>query len=127
MIRFLPIAALALASTAWMPVALGQAGSAPASPAAPAAQDFTDTDLKSFAVALVEVSRINDTYMPVYRAAQSPEEQQAIEQKASDEMVQAVQNAGMTVDRYQQILAQARSNPEVANRINEHVKEAAGR
>lgn len=127
MIRFLPIAALALATTAWMPVALGQAGSAPASPAAPAAQDFTDTDLKSFAVALVEVSRINDTYMPVYRAAQSPEEQQAIEQKASDEMVQAVQNAGMTVDRYQQILAQARSNPEVANRINEHVKEAAGR
>lgn len=124
MIRFLPIAALALATTAWMPVALGQAETPPA---APAAQDFSDTDLKTFAVALVEVSRINDNYLPVYRAAKSPEEQQAIEQKASDEMVQAVQNAGLTVDRYQQILAQARSNPEVASRINEHVKEAATR
>jgi hypothetical protein len=122
MTRFLTAAAFALA-IAWTPAVLAQA----APPAAETTQDFSDTDLKSFASALVEVSRINDNYLPIYHAAKSPEEQQAIEQKASTEMVQAVQNVGMSVDKYHQILAKARSNPEVANRINEHVKEAVTR
>jgi hypothetical protein len=123
MIRFLTAAAFALA-TAWTPAVLAQAV---VPPAAESAQDFSDTDLKSFATALVEVSRINDKYLPIYHAAKSPEEQQAVEQKASSEMVQAVQNAGMSVDKYHQVLAKARTNPEVANRINEHVKEAVTR
>jgi hypothetical protein len=75
----------------------------------------------------VQVSRINDTYLPIYHAAKSPEEQQAVEQKASQEMVQAVQSAGMTVDEYHEIMARARTNPEVANRIHEHVKDAVNR
>ena len=111
--------------TAWAAAVPAQTVAPPAVQQAP--QDFNDTELKSFAVALVQVSRINDNYLPIYYAAKTPEEQQAVEQKASQEMVQAVQGAGMTVDKYQEILSLARSNPEVANRINEHVKEAVTR
>ena len=118
--RILALALLVLAP-AWAPLAYPQAP-APAGPAAQ--QDFSDTELKSFAVALVQVSRINDNYLPVYHAAKTPEEQKAVEDKASREMVQAVEGAGMTVDQYHAILARARSNPEVANRIHEHVKDA---
>ena len=123
--RFLAGAALALV-TAWAPVTLAQTASPPAS-AGSSQRDFNDSELKSFAAALVQVSRINDNYLPIFYAAKTPEEQQAVEQKASQEMVQAVQGAGMTVDKYQEILSLARSNPEVANRINEHVKEAVTR
>jgi len=122
--RFLTTTALAFL-TAWASVVPAQTVAPPAAQQAP--RDFNDTELKSFAVALVQVSRINDNYLPIYYAAKTPEEQQAVEQKASQEMVQAVQGAGMTVDQYQEILSLARSNPEVANRINEHVKEAVTR
>ena len=123
MIRLLSLAALVLA-TAWAPAVLAQSV---APPAAQEVQDFTDTDLKSFAEALVHVTRINDNYLPVYYAARSPQEQEAIEQKASQEMVQAVESAGMSVAKYHQILGHARTNPEIANRINEHVKDAVTR
>lgn len=123
--RILSLAVFVLAA-AWAPATLAQTAAPP--PAQAAQQDdFTDTELKSFAVALVQVSRINDNYLPVYHAAKTPEEQKAVEEKASREMLQAVEGAGMTVDKYQEILARARSNPEVANRIHEHVKEAVTR
>lgn len=128
--RILALAFLVLA-TAWASVTLAQASDPPASAGSSrpdsSQRDFNDNDLKSFANALVQVSRINDTYLPIYHAAKTPEEQQAVEQKASQEMVQAVQNAGITVDQYHEILARARTNPEVANRIHEHVKEAVNR
>jgi hypothetical protein len=125
MTRIFALAALVLA-TLWAPATLAQTASPPAS-AGSSQRDYTDNDLKSFAEALVQVSRINDTYLPIYHAAKSPEEQKAVEEKASREMVLAVEGAGMTVDQYHEILARARTSPEVANRIHEHVKEAVTR
>jgi hypothetical protein len=123
--RILTLAALVLA-TAWAPVTLAQTA-APSASTGSSQRDFTDNDLKSFATALVQVSRINDNYLPIYYAARTPEEQHAVEQKASQEMVQAVEGAGMSVAKYHEILGHARTNPEIANRINEHVKEAVTR
>lgn len=110
---------------AWTPLASAQAA-APAAPiTAPQSIDFTDADLKSFAVAVIHVSQINDTYLPVYQAAKTPEEQQLVEQKATDEMVQAVKNQGMTVEKYQEILTHAKANPQVANRVDQLIREMA--
>jgi hypothetical protein len=122
--RIISSAAFA-ALLAWAPASLAQAAGSPA--AAEEVQDYADDDLKTFANALVEVSRINDNYFPIYEAARSPREQEAIELKASEEMVRALQNVGLTVGKYQQIMARARTNPEMANRINEHVKDAVNR
>jgi thiamine biosynthesis protein ThiC len=124
MTRYLQAAGIVL-GFAWVPVAPAQAA-APAAPiTAPQTIDFTDADLKSFAVAVIHVSQINDTYLPVYQAAKTPEEQQLVEQKATDEMVQAVKKQGMSVEKYQQILTHAKSNPQVANRVDQLIKEMA--
>lgn len=124
MTRYLQAAGIVLAF-AWVPLAAAQAA-APAAPiTAPQTIDFTDADLKSFAVAVIHVSQINDTYLPVYQAAKTPEEQQLVEQKATDEMVQAVKKQGMSVEKYQQILTHAKSNPQVANRVDQLIKEMA--
>jgi hypothetical protein len=125
MTRYLQAVGIAL-GIASAPLALAQA----APPAAPvtvpqSATDFTDADLKSFAVAVIQVSQINDTYLPVFQAAKTPEEQLLVEQKATDEMVQAVKSQGMSVERYQEILTHAKSNPQVANRVDQLIREMA--
>jgi hypothetical protein len=125
MTRYLQAAGIAL-GIAWAPLALAQ-GAPPAAPitAPQSAIDFTDADLKSFAVAVIHVSQINDTYLPVYQAAKTPEEQQLVEQKATDEMVQAVKKQGMSVEKYQEILTHAKSNPQVANRVDQLIRDLA--
>jgi hypothetical protein len=86
------------------------------------ASSYNDAELRSFAVAALEVQRINDIYVPKLETAKSPEEQQQIQQTASQEMVRAVENEGISVDRYKEILSDARANPALAARVQEHMK-----
>jgi hypothetical protein len=87
------------------------------------ASNISESDLKSFAVAVVEVQRINDTYVSKLESAKSPEEQAQVRQAASQEMVRAVENEGMSVDKYKEILTHAQANPTVAARVQEHINE----
>lgn len=112
---------IALLSIASVPVALAQASQLPAEQSAPS---YSDAELKSFAVALLEVQRINDAYLPQLKAAKTTEEQQQVEEKASQEMEQAVRTKGLSVDKYKEILTRAQSNPEVAERVKQHLKAA---
>ncbi len=91
-------------------------------PAQQSASSFSDSELKSFAVAVLEVQRINDTYVPKLQSAQSPEEQQQLRQTASQEMVRAVEKEGMSVDKYKEILSQAQADPAVAERVKQHMR-----
>lgn len=108
--------------------AMGMAG-APAASAqgtAPKAQQpapsYSDAELKSFAVAALEVQRINDAYLPKFKSASSPEEQKQVEKTATAEMIKAVEKEGMSVEKYKEIMNQAQSNPEVAERVMQHIK-----
>ena len=125
MIRLLALAAVATGLFGAPPASAQQAVPPPAVQPALPAQDFTDDELRTFAVAVIEVSRINDTYLPIYYAARTPEEQQLVEQKATEEMKQAVRNRGMSVDKYQEILVHAKTNPQIANRVDQLIQEAA--
>jgi hypothetical protein len=91
-------------------------------PAGQTASSYSDAELKSFAVAVVEVQRINDTYVQKLESAASPEEQQQLRKAASQEMVQAVEKEGMSVDKYKEIMSQAETDPAVAQRVKEHIK-----
>ena len=91
-------------------------------PAQQSASSFSDSELKSFAVAVLEVQRINDTYVPKLESAKSPEEQQQLRQTASQEMVRAVEKEGMSVDKYKEILSQAQADPAVAERVKQHMR-----
>lgn len=84
---------------------------------------FSDADLKSFVIAALEVERISDTYLPKLKAAKTPEEQQQVENAASREMVKAVENKGISVDKYQEIATEAQANPEIAERVKQHIKD----
>ena len=85
---------------------------------------YSDAELKTFAVAALEVLRINDVYLPKLKMAATPQEQQDVERTASDEMVKAVEKEGLSVNRYKEIMSHAEAHPEIADRVIKHMKEA---
>lgn len=96
---------------------------APAAEAAPA----DDAKLKSFAVAFIEVARVSQSYQPQIESAATPDDQQRLRQEAGEKMVEAVSEAdGITLDEYNTIIQAAQTDPELAQRINGHITEAAG-
>jgi hypothetical protein len=88
---------------------------------------FSDADLKSFALAALDVQRIREAYLPKLEAAKTPNEQQEVRIAASNEMVQAVEQKGMSVEKFSEIAAQARERPEVADQIQKHLSAATGK
>jgi hypothetical protein len=126
--RFLMMSLCAALAAAWASAAAAQT-TAPGTPRpAPQAQqpapNYSEDELKTFAVAALEVLRINDLYLPKLKMAATPEEQQQVEKTATDEMVKAVQKQGLTVDKYKEIMTHAEANPEIADRVMKHMKAA---
>ena len=95
---------------------------------APSAQapSVDDAKLKSFAVAVLEVAKLNQTYQPQIQAAPNADDQQRLQQEAGQKMIEAVNaTEDITVDEYNQIIEAAQTDPELAQRINGHITEAA--
>lgn len=94
-------------------------------PAAAPAGNVDEAKLKSFAVAFLEVAKVNQVYQPQIEAAQ-PDDQQRLQQEAGQKMIEAVNASDdITVDEYNQIIQAAQTDPELAQRINGHITEAA--
>lgn len=93
-------------------------------PPAAAAAAISDQDLKSFAVAALEVKKINDSYRPRYRSADTPAAKQEVQKEATDKMSAAVEQKGLSVDKYNQILRVAQANPDVAQQIDGYTRAA---
>ena len=126
--RYFGAAALGLALMTAPLTALAQTAPAPApAPGAPAtAQNFSEEKLRSFAVAFLEVDKINQEYAPRLQGASSAEEQQQIRQEATGKMLEAVEGAdGISTDEYTQILTAAQADPELATQLNEAIGQAA--
>lgn len=99
---------------------------APQMEAPAAAATIDDGKLQSFAVAFLEVTKVTQSYQPQIEAAGTPEDQQRLQQEAGERMIQAVNDSeDITVDEYNQIIQAAQADPELAQRINTHISEAA--
>lgn len=102
-------------------LSLGTAGSLAQSSQQPAAAaEIQKEELQAFATASLEVRDISHRLRASMEAAESDSEQQAVRERAMAEMREAVQETGLTVDRYNEIYEVARANPEVATQIQEY-------
>jgi hypothetical protein len=123
--------ALALAPSApttARPPASGQLAQLVDDPDQPNASDqsngaYTDAELRSFAEAALEVKHIKEVYIPQIVAAANEEEQQKLEEAATQAMTQAVEERGLKVGRYQEILAAALTQPELAHRAGKYMSQ----
>ena len=89
----------------------------------PSTSSYSDQELRSFAVALLEVERIKSTYAP--KLAQNLREQAQVKQAASLELLTALKQQGMSVDKYQEMLATVQSDPQLAGKVNDYLKRSA--
>lgn len=86
---------------------------------------FSDDQLKSFAVAYLEVDKITKEYLPKLKEATDTTAQQKVREEAGAKMVEAVQGSGgISVDEYNQIAQSAQTDPELANKITSYIREA---
>jgi hypothetical protein len=96
----------------------------PATPPSAAAASISDQELKTFAVAALEVRKINDNYRPRYQSADTPAAKQQVQKEATDKMAAAVAQKGLTVDKYNQIVRVAQADPDVAKQIDGYARAA---
>ena len=115
---------LALVGIAGAPLTWAQSEQAPIEQST---TTYTDAELKSFAGAVVEVHRINDSYIPKLQAASTPDEEQQLETAALREMVQAVEKEGISVEKYEEILTKAQTNRDIAYRLKQPLRNALSR
>ena len=90
-------------------------------PDMPQRPGIEEADIRPFAAALQEVQRITDSYSPFAAAARTPQELDRVESAAFDEMKDAVAKKGFVVSRFNEIVAMAQLDPDLADRIRAHL------
>jgi hypothetical protein len=86
--------------------------------------EFSQSQLESFASAALKVQAIRTKWRSQVQEAGSTEKAQELQAQAGAEMVQAVEEKGLTVETYNAIAVAARSNPVLADRIGELMKQS---
>ncbi len=111
-------------------VAFGLALAAPPSVAlaqeagAEAQVELTDQKVDAFALAALDVARIQEKYRPDYAAAKTDADKRALVEKVNDEMRQAVKAIdGISVEEYIEIGRAASQNEDLSKRIIARIQE----
>ncbi len=84
---------------------------------AAAAANVSDTQLQTFISAATEVQAISQKWQEKAAGSNSAEEVEEVRRQATDEMVGAVEEKGMTVDEFNAISQAAQQDPELKARI----------
>src|SRR5690606_39001783 len=82
-----------------------------------AVKEFTEDELKSFAEASLQVEEIGSKWNPKISEAEDKADEEVLREQAMDEMVTAVQQKGLSVDRYNRIALAVQSDPEIARTV----------
>ncbi|HLQ84823.1 MAG TPA: DUF4168 domain-containing protein [Salinisphaeraceae bacterium] len=124
--RISGIAVLGVAALAAAPIfaqAQGQAQSGAqqqgqmAPQAQPQAEDFSSDQLQSFADASVKVADIRESAEASMAQASDEEEMTQVRQQAQQDMLAAIDDAGLELEEYNQIARTAQTDPELAQKI----------
>lgn len=90
-----------------------------------AAQDnvptnFSEDELQAFAVATLEVEKVQAKWQPQLANAETAKENAAIRQQAIQEMTEVIQGEGLSVDQYNGMHAAVQQNPAVLEKVREY-------
>ena len=86
------------------------------------ARDLSDQKLKSVATALQRVASLRKDYGQRIAEAEALAEKERIAVEANKELSKAVTEQGLSVEEYTSILDAARDNPEVRDKLFQHVR-----
>ena len=87
---------------------------------------ISDKRLNDFVAAAKEVYAIRQKYAPQFKAASNDAEKRQVIQSAQGEMKQAIQNRGLTVEQYNEVLVAAKDDQALADRIGKMMDNSTG-
>ena len=90
-------------------------------PGAAQPQQINEETIEKFAGAFSEILVIQENFTEKLEAAESNEDAQALQQQAQQEMVEAVQDNGLSVAEYNEVVAMMEQDPQ----LREHIFEMA--
>ncbi|WP_110686827.1 DUF4168 domain-containing protein [Salinicola aestuarinus] len=82
-----------------------------------AAQNFSDEQLQQFADASQDIASVSQDYTEQLQNASGDEEQQEIRKQANEEMIEAVQDSGMSVEEFNSIGQAIQQDPQLMQRV----------
>jgi hypothetical protein len=85
-------------------------------------RDLSDQKLKAVATALERVSSLQDEYQQRIAQTEAPAEKERIVAEGNKELTKAVTEQGLSVEEYSSILNAARDNPEVRDKLLQHIQ-----
>lgn len=91
-----------------------------------AATGFSAQKLQSFAGAVTGIQQVARDYAPRLREAETLEQVSELEKQAQTEMLQTVENEGLTVEEYNQIATAAQGDPRLAAEIQGYMADTEG-
>ena len=83
----------------------------------PNASEVTDEELQSFAAATVEIQALAAEWRPQIEGAETPEQQAALNEQAEAEMVQIVEDYGLSVEAYTSYAQLAQADADFMARV----------
>jgi hypothetical protein len=87
------------------------------------AAPVSEAKLDQFVTALNEVHAIRNEAAEELEATTDPQDAQEVQQKAQQQMIEAVEEAGLTIEEYNQIATMMSSDPELQERISARLEE----
>jgi hypothetical protein len=82
-----------------------------------AAAQVNDAKLDKFKDAFAEVNNIRKSFSGKLENVEDPEKAQKLQQQAQNDMIDAVESAGLSVQEYNQIFAAVQQNPELQKKV----------
>jgi hypothetical protein len=111
------------------PTASVLAQSPPPSPSASAPDqsdqkrpDLSDQKLSATAAAMERVASLQRNYRQRLAETEAPAEKERIVAEANNELTKAVNEQGLSVEEYTSILDAARDNPEIRDKLIQHIR-----
>ncbi|MCF8109048.1 MAG: DUF4168 domain-containing protein [Desulfohalobiaceae bacterium] len=83
------------------------------------AQDFKNNELRTFAEAQTEVVKIRSEYFEALDGVQDESKAEQVQEKYVGQMVEAVEETGMTVRKYNEIAQAIQENPDLQQKIDQ--------
>lgn len=82
-----------------------------------AAANVDEASLNKFKDAFAEVNGIRESFAGKLENVEDPQKAQKLQQQAQEDMVSAVEDAGLSVQEYNQIFAAVQQNPELQQKV----------
>lgn len=85
--------------------------------------NYSKQELKTYALAALEVQQINQAYVEQLSSVQGTEAKEELRKVTMDRIIQAIRDTGITLKKYNRITVQSGDNPELSRQISQLIEE----